>query len=230
MPEADAEKTSYNPFDLTKVWPHSEYPMIDVGTLELNKNADNYFQQIEQAAFSPSNVVPGIAFSPDKMLQARVFSYADAHRHRMGVHYESLPVNRPVVPVHTYNKDGVGNFLDTPKNPDAYYEPNSFGGPKEDPSVMEPPLKIHGDAAALQSSRRQRRLRPGPGTLQSVRRRPEEPALLQHRRGRWPACRRTSSSASSGTSRRCTRTMPPVSARRWPRVTSRRTSFHQAAE
>ncbi len=147
MPEADAEKTSYNPFDLTKVWPHSEYPMIDVGTLELNKNADNYFQQIEQAAFSPSNVVPGIAFSPDKMLQARVFSYADAHRHRMGVHYESLPVNRPVVPVNTYNKDGVGNFLDVPKNPDAYYEPNSFNGPKEDPSVMEPPLKISGDAA-----------------------------------------------------------------------------------
>ena len=147
MPEADAEKTSYNPFDLTKVWPHSEYPMIDVGTLELNQNADNYFQQIEQAAFSPSNVVPGIAFSPDKMLQARVFSYADAHRHRMGVHYESLPVNRPVVPVHTYNRDGVGNFLDVPTNPDAYYEPNSFGGPKEDPSVMEPPLKISGDAA-----------------------------------------------------------------------------------
>ena len=147
MPEADAEKTSYNPFDLTKVWPHSEYPMIDVGTLELNQNADNYFQQIEQAAFSPSNVVPGIAFSPDKMLQARVFSYADAHRHRMGVHYESLPVNRPVVPVHTYNKDGVMNFLDVPKNPDAYYEPNSFGGPKEDPSVMEPPLRINGDAA-----------------------------------------------------------------------------------
>ncbi|MCX8253755.1 Catalase A [Beijerinckiaceae bacterium RH AL1] len=147
MPEADAEKTSYNPFDLTKVWPHSEYPMIDVGTIELNRNADNYFQQIEQAAFSPSNVVPGIAFSPDKMLQARVFSYADAHRHRMGVHYESLPVNRPHVPVHTYNKDGVMNFLDVPKNPDAYYEPNSFGGPKEDPSVMEPPLKINGDAA-----------------------------------------------------------------------------------
>jgi catalase len=147
MPEADAEKTSYNPFDLTKVWPHSEYPMIDVGTIELNRNADNYFQQIEQAAFSPSNVVPGIAFSPDKMLQARVFSYADAHRHRMGVNYESLPVNRPHVPVHTYNKDGVMNFLDVPKNPDAYYEPNSFGGPKEDPSVMEPPLKINGDAA-----------------------------------------------------------------------------------
>ena len=147
MPEADAEKTSYNPFDLTKVWPHSEYPMIDVGTMELNRNADNYFQQIEQASFSPSNVVPGIGFSPDKMLQARIFSYADAHRHRLGVHYESLPVNKPHVPVHTYNKDGAANFLPVPTNPDAYYEPNSFGGPVEDKSVSEPPLRISGDAA-----------------------------------------------------------------------------------
>ena len=113
MPEADAAKTSYNPFDLTKVWPHAEYPMIDVGTMELNRNADNYFNEIEQAAFSPSNIVPGIAFSPDKMLQARIFSYADAHRHRMGVHYESLPVNRPHVPVHTYNKDGAMNSCRT---------------------------------------------------------------------------------------------------------------------
>lgn len=147
MPEADAEKTSYNPFDLTKVWPHAEYPMIDVGTLELNRNADNYFNEIEQAAFSPSNVVPGIGFSPDKMLQARLFSYADAHRHRMGVHYESLPVNRPHVPVRNYNKDGMANFLPNNPNPDAYYEPNSFGGPVEDKSVMEPPLRISGDAA-----------------------------------------------------------------------------------
>lgn len=147
MPEADAETTTYNPFDLTKVWPHSEYPMIDVGTLELNRNADNYFNEIEQAAFSPSNVVPGIGFSPDKMLQARIFSYADAHRHRMGVHYESLPVNRPHVPVRNYNKDGVANFLPNNPNPDAYYEPNSFGGPVEDKSVMEPPLRISGDAA-----------------------------------------------------------------------------------
>ena len=95
MPEADAEKTTYNPFDLTKVWPHADYPVIEVGVLELNRNADNYFAEIEQVAFSPSNKVPGIGYSPDKMLQARVFSYADAHRYRLGTHYEALPVNAP---------------------------------------------------------------------------------------------------------------------------------------
>jgi catalase len=148
IPEAEAEKMSFNPFDLTKVWPHSDYPVMDVGIMELNRNPDNYFAEIEQAAFSPSNVVPGIGFSPDKMLQARVFSYADAHRHRLGTHYEALPVNAPKCPVHTYNKDGAMRFFrnDT-GNPDAFYEPNSFGGPKQDPTVAEPPLHISGDAA-----------------------------------------------------------------------------------
>ncbi|MFV3076070.1 catalase [Niveispirillum fermenti] len=147
MPEADAEKTPYNPFDLTKVWPHGDYPPIDVGVLELNRNADNYFAEIEQAAFSPSNVVPGIGHSPDKMLQARIFSYADAHRYRLGTHYEALPVNAPKCPFHHYHKDGAMRFFrnDT-GNPDAYYEPNSFDGPVEDPSVQEPPLRISGDA------------------------------------------------------------------------------------
>jgi len=148
MPEADAEKTSYNPFDLTKVWPHADYPLIEVGVVELNRNPDNYFAQVEQAAFSPSNKVPGIGYSPDKMLQARVFSYADAHRHRIGTHYESLPVNAPKCPVHHYHKDGAMRFFDNNTgNPDAYYEPNSFGGPVQDPSVAEPPLRISGDAA-----------------------------------------------------------------------------------
>ncbi|HSR08353.1 MAG TPA: catalase [Bryobacteraceae bacterium] len=148
MPEADAEKTPYNPFDLTKVWPHADYPLIEVGTVELNRNPENYFAQIEQAAFSPSNKVPGIGYSPDKMLQARVFSYADAHRHRIGTHYESLPVNAPKCPVHHYHKDGAMRFFDNnTANPDAYYEPNSFGGPVQDPSVAEPPLHISGDAA-----------------------------------------------------------------------------------
>lgn len=147
MPEADADKTPYNPFDLTKVWPHGDYPLIEVGTLELNRNADNYFAEIEQAAFSPSNIVPGIGFSPDKMLQARIFSYADAHRHRLGTHYEALPVNAPKCPVHHYHKDGAMRFFrnDT-GNPDAYYEPNSFEGPTETPAYREPPLKISGDA------------------------------------------------------------------------------------
>ena len=147
MPEADADKHPYNPFDLTKVWPHKDYPLIDVGMLELNRNPDNYFAEIEQAAFSPSNIVPGIGFSPDKMLQARIFSYADAHRHRIGTHYEALPVNAPKVEVHHYHKDGAMRFFKNGTgNPDAYYEPNSVGGPAEAPEYREPPLKISGDA------------------------------------------------------------------------------------
>lgn len=148
MPETDAEKTPYNPFDLTKVWPHADYPPIDIGIMELNRNPENYFTEIENAAFSPSNIVPGIAYSPDKMLQARVFSYADAHRYRLGTHYETLPVNAPKCPVHHYHRDGTMNSFGGIKtgNPDAYYEPNSFNGPIEDPSAKEPPLKISGDA------------------------------------------------------------------------------------
>ncbi|NRA88711.1 MAG: catalase, partial [Rhizobiales bacterium] len=147
MPEMDAEKTSYNPFDVTKVWPHGEYPLIEVGEMELNQNPMNYFAEVEQAAFSPSNIVPGISFSPDKMLQARVFSYADAHRYRIGTHYEALPVNAPKCPVHHYHKDGSMRFFDNnSKNPDAYYEPNSFNGAKQDKSFAEPPLKVNGDA------------------------------------------------------------------------------------
>lgn len=147
MPEKDAEKTPYNPFDLTKVWPHGDYPLIEVGVMELNRNPENYFAEIEQAAFSPSNIVPGIGFSPDKMLQARIFSYADAHRYRLGTHYEALPVNQPKCPVHHYHKDGAMRFFrnDT-GNPDAYYEPNSMNGPRQDPSVAEPPLRIDGNA------------------------------------------------------------------------------------
>jgi catalase len=147
MPELDADRTSYNPFDLTKVWPHADYPPIDIGVMELNRNAENYFSEIENAAFSPSNIVPGIGHSPDKMLQARVFSYADAHRYRLGTHYEALPVNAPRVEVNHYNTDGTMRFFRNDSgNPDAYYEPNSFGGPVEDKSVEEPPLRISGDA------------------------------------------------------------------------------------
>jgi catalase len=147
MPEADAGKHWYNPFDLTKVWPHADYPPIDVGILELNRNPENYFNEIEQAAFSPSNVVPGIGFSPDKMLQARIFSYADAHRYRLGTHYEHLPVNAAKCPVHTYHKDGPMRFFPQETgSTDAYYEPNSFHGAVEDKSAAEPPLAISGDA------------------------------------------------------------------------------------
>ncbi len=147
MPEMDAEKTPYNPFDLTKVWPHADYPLVDVGVMELNRNPENYFAEVENAAYSPSNIVPGIGFSPDKVLQARIFSYADAHRYRLGTHYESLPINQPKCPVHHYHKDGVMNANGSRTgNPDVYYEPNSFDGPTEQASRREPPLRISGDA------------------------------------------------------------------------------------
>ncbi|WP_339516622.1 catalase [Pseudomonas sp. RL_15y_Pfl2_60] len=146
MTEEQARHTSFNPFDLTKVWPHGDFPLIEVGELELNANPENYFAEIEQAAFSPSNVVPGIGFSPDKMLQARVFSYADAHRYRLGTHYEALPVNAPKSPVHHYHKDGSMRFFTANSNPDAYYEPNSFNGPAQAPQYAEPPLPLEGDA------------------------------------------------------------------------------------
>ena len=147
MPEMDAEKTPYHPFDLTKVWPHGDYPLHEVGILELNRNVDNYFTEVEQAAFSPSNLVPGIGASPDRMLQARLFSYADAHRYRLGTHYEALPVNQPKCPVRHYHKDGAMRFFRNDSgNPDAYYEPNSFGGPAEDPAYREPPLRLAGNA------------------------------------------------------------------------------------
>lgn len=147
MPELEAESTPYNPFDLTKVWPHKDYPLIEVGVMELNRNPDNYFTEIEQLAMSPSNVVPGIGFSPDKMLQGRLFAYPDAHRYRLGTHYEALPVNAPRCPVHHYHADGAMRFFpNNTANPDAYYEPNSLNGPAEDKSVKEPPLRISGDA------------------------------------------------------------------------------------
>ena len=145
MPEADAGKVPYNPFDLTKVWPHKAYPLIEVGVLELNRNPDNYFAQVEQSAFSPANVVPGVSHSPDKMLQFRIFSYADAHRYRLGVNSDALPVNRPKCPVHNYHRDGAMRFDDNGRGA-VNYEPNSMGGPVEDPRYKEPPLKISGDA------------------------------------------------------------------------------------
>jgi catalase len=145
MPEQDAETYRWNPFDITKVWPHKDYPLQEVGILELNRNPEHYFAEVEQASFSPSNIVPGIGFSPDRMLQARIFSYADAHRYRVGTHYEMLPVNRARVPVRHYHADGPMRF-DAPAGSDAYYEPNSFGGARQDPRFAEPPLKLSGSA------------------------------------------------------------------------------------
>lgn len=145
MTNEQAKNSSFNPFDLTKVWPHKDYPMIKVGIMTLNENPKNYFNEIEQASFSPSNVVSGISFSPDKMLQARIFSYPDAHRYRVGTHYEMLPVNRPIVEVNTYHADGSMNY-EIKEPTDAYYEPNSFNGPIEDESFAEPAFET-GDVA-----------------------------------------------------------------------------------
>jgi catalase len=145
MPETDIDRVPYNPFDLTKVWPHRDYPLIEIGILELNRNPENYFAEVEQASFSPANVVPGISHSPDKMLQFRIFAYADAHRYRLGVNHGSLPVNRPHCPVHDYHRDGAMRF-DENCGGAVNYEPNSFGGPVEDPRFKEPPLPISGAA------------------------------------------------------------------------------------
>jgi catalase len=145
MPEADAETYKVNPFDLTKVWPHGDYPLIDVGVLELNRNPQNYHAEVEQAAFSPANVVPGIGHSPDKVLQSRIFSYADAHRYRLGVNHQHLPVNAPRCPIFNYQRDGAMRF-DGNGGGSVNYEPNSFAGPKDCPALNEPPLKISGDA------------------------------------------------------------------------------------
>lgn len=146
MTQVQSETFEHDPFDITKVWPHADYPLIEVGVMELNRNPQNYFAEVENAAYSPSNIVPGISWSPDKMLQARVFSYADAHRYRLGTHYEHLPVNRPKSPVNHYHKDGSMRFFDNfHENPDAYYEPNSFNGPVEDKQYVEPPFPVTGD-------------------------------------------------------------------------------------
>jgi catalase len=138
MPEAEAATYHINPFDLTKVWPHGDYPVIEIGELELNRNPKNYFAEIEQSAFEPRNVAPGMGFSPDRMLQGRLISYPDAHRYRLGVNYESLPVNQPQCPYATYHRDGTMVYGDNGGN-SPNYEPNSFGGPKEDPKYTERP-------------------------------------------------------------------------------------------
>eukprot|EP00898_Chlorokybus_atmophyticus_P008766 jgi/Chlat1/8891/Chrsp92S00688 len=136
MTEEQADAQSYNVFDLTKTWPHAEFPLIEVGEVELNRNPLNYFEEVEQAAFAPSNVPPGIGFSPDPMLQARTFAYKDAHVYRLGVNYDYLNVNRPKNLTQTYHRDGfMRNDGNGGNNPD--YEPNSFGGPRENLAYKE---------------------------------------------------------------------------------------------
>jgi len=146
MSEAQAASHHENPFDVTKTWSQKEYPLIEVGEFELNRNPANYFAEVEQAAFGPSNLVPGVGLSPDRMLQGRVFAYADAHRYRVGTNHQQLPVNAPLSPVHSYQRDGamaIGSNGGAAPN----YEPNSFpNSPKQASEFAEPALALSGSA------------------------------------------------------------------------------------
>jgi catalase len=146
MTDQQAAGFRWNPFDLTKVWPHSEFPLMDVGIMELNQVPENYFADVEQSAFAPSNVVDGIGHSPDKMLQGRLLAYPDAHRYRLGANYEQIPVNRPVSPVHNYQRDGAmrvdGNSGGSPN-----YFPNSFDDIEAGRDYKEPAFRLDGDLA-----------------------------------------------------------------------------------
>ncbi len=145
MPEGDAAKMPYSPFDLTKVWYHKDYPLIEVGVLELNRNPENYFAEVEQSAFNPANVVPGIGFSPDKMLQGRLFSYGDAQRYRLGVNLHQIPVNAPRCPVNIYHRDGAMR-VDGNQGGRPGYDPNSYEEWADSPELREPPLGLDGAA------------------------------------------------------------------------------------
>jgi len=137
MPYAEAASYRFNPFDLTKVWPHADYPPITIGRMVLDCNPENYFAEIEQAAFEPANLVPGIGPSPDRMLLGRLFSYPDIHRYRIGANYNQLPVNRPINEVHSYNKDGLMRYSHSGNQP--VYAPNSYGGPQAAPDRYSDP-------------------------------------------------------------------------------------------
>ena len=145
MTEEQANQMPYNPFDLTKVWYKSEFPLIEVGFFELNRNPDNYFADVEQAAFNPANVVPGIGFSPDRMLQGRLFSYGDAQRYRLGVNHHQIPVNAPRNVVNSYHRDGQMR-VNANAGGTIGYEPNSYGQWQEQPNFKEPPLALYGPA------------------------------------------------------------------------------------
>lgn len=145
MTEEDAKNMPYNPFDLTKIWRKNDFPLIEVGEFELNQNPENYFADVEQAAFNPANIVPGIGFSPDRMLQGRLFSYGDAQRYRLGVNHHQIPVNKPRCPFHSYHRDGAMR-VDGNHGSLLHYEPNSYGEWQEQPEYKEPPLELYGDA------------------------------------------------------------------------------------
>ena len=146
MPEADAATYRYDVTDITKIWPKADYPLIKVGRFVLNRNPTNFFAEMEQVAFNPGNIVPGIELSKDRILQARIFSYPDAHRHRLGANFDQIPVNCPLSgQVQNYQRDGAmsvnGNF-----GSQVNYEPNSMGGPVADPSKAIKPFAVSGFA------------------------------------------------------------------------------------
>lgn len=144
MPLADAATYRFDPFDVTKVWLHGDYPLIPFGRIVLDRNPINYFAEVEQAAFAPTNIVPGIGFSPDKMLQGRIFSYPDTHRHRLGGNFDLLPINRPKVPVRSYARDGFMRSDDNGGS-SVNYEPNSFGGPQASKEFEHHPWPVSGE-------------------------------------------------------------------------------------
>ncbi len=146
MTQEQARSAAFNPFDLTKVWPHRDYPLMEVGEMILTRNPSNYFADVEQAAFNPAHIIPGIGFSPDKMLQGRLFAYGDAQRYRLGVNHMQIPVNRPRCPFHSYHKDGLMR-TDGNNGCTITYEPNSCGEWQEQPEYGEPPIDIDGAGA-----------------------------------------------------------------------------------
>ncbi|MCO0597621.1 catalase KatA [Peribacillus butanolivorans] len=148
MPLEDADTYRFDPFDVTKVWSQKDYPLIELGRMELNRNPENYFAEVEQATFSPGTFVPGIEASPDKMLQGRLFAYGDAHRYRVGSNHNQLPVNRPKVEANNYQRDGFMRADDNGKG-SVYYEPNSFDGPTETAENKTTPFEVTGQVAQV---------------------------------------------------------------------------------
>jgi catalase len=148
MPLEDADSYRFDPFDVTKVWSQKDYPLIELGRMVLNRNPDNYFAEVEQATFSPGSFVPGIEASPDKMLQGRLFAYSDAHRYRVGANHNSLPINKPQAEVNTYQRDGQMRS-DNNGGGSVYYEPNSYGGPKESTQNKPAAYFVSGEADSV---------------------------------------------------------------------------------
>ncbi|MFC0335710.1 catalase KatA [Paenibacillus sepulcri] len=160
MPLEDADTYRFDPFDVTKVWSQKDYPLIEVGRMVLDRNPDNYFAEVEQATFSPGTLVPGIDVSPDKMLQGRLFAYADAHRYRVGANHQALPINRPRNEVNNYQRDGQMRF-DSNGGGSVYYEPNSYGGPAESPESKQAAYPVSGLAASVAYNEHDHYTQPG---------------------------------------------------------------------